>query len=132
MTLLLPLSASKEGVSLGYQYALALSESFEPLWERELKEAADQEVCFPVKKAGVSEIVLLLLNQCWQLAARQVMSRIGSCDPIEPGDLLPLLDLYRGSIERLLDAPFGSVEIIDLDEMSLVCTQVLNKLRTEI
>lgn len=131
MALLLPLSATKEGTSLSYQYALALADSFEALWDKTIAEAAAEDVCYPVKKTGISRVILLLLNQCWQSAARQVMSRIGSREPIEAGDLLPLLDLYRSSIERLLDAPFGSVEIIDLDEMSRACTQVLEKLRME-
>ena len=131
MCLLLPLSATKEGVSLSYQYARALTECFEPLWDRVLYEATAQDVCYPVKREGMSQVVLLLLNQCWQQIAQRVMGCIGSQDPIEPGDLLPILDLYRSSIERLLDAPFGSVELMDLEEMSQVCTQVLNKLRME-
>ena len=132
MALLLPLSATKEGVSLSYQYARALSDSFGPLWDKAIHEAMEQEICFPVKRTGVSPIVITLLNQCWQLAAQQVMGRIGCLEPMEPGELLPLLDVYRGAIERLLDAPFGSLEIINLNELCQVCTQVLNKLRMEI
>ena len=131
MSLLLPLSASKEGVSLNFQYARALTQCFEPLWEEVLGEAVTQGVCYPVKREGMGQVVLLLLNQCWQQAAQQVMNCLSSQAPIEPGDLLPVLEIYRSSIERLLDAPFASVELMDLEEMSQVCTRVLTKLRME-
>lgn len=131
MSLLLPMAATKEGVSLCYQYARALAESFEPLMDQLLVEALAQDICHPVRLEGMSRVVLELLNQCWQLAAQQVMGCLGSQGPLEPGELMPLLALYRGCVERLLDAPFGSLAFIELEELSQACSQVLMKLRLE-
>jgi len=131
MSLLLPLTSSKEGTSLNYQYAKALAESFEPLMDELLAIANATEVCHPVRLEGMSALILDMYNQCWQKMAEAVIAHLGSREPLEPAELQPLLNLYRGSVERLLDAPYGSMVFIELEEVCQACTQVLNKLRLE-
>lgn len=131
MSLLLPMTGTKEGTSLHYQYAKALAESFEPLMDAVLLTAKASGVCHPVRLEGMSALILDMYNQCWQKMAGAVMAHVSSREPLEPAEFLPLLNLYRGSVERLLDAPYGSMIFVELEEVCQACAQVLNKLRLE-
>ena len=115
VAMLLPMLDKPEGRALRLCYQEALWETFLPVVQRELALAQDADVICPAH-GDMAEVTLHLLNQCWVDVSVLLMASIKKAQKPETAALLSILNRYRRSLERLLDAPFGSVEIIPLQE----------------
>ena len=113
--MLRPVMNTPEGRAIAMTYQDALETVFLPLLKAEIAAAAAVGVvCPPMKDA--ESMILNLVNHCWmQAVARQM----------DPLDMLNLLSKYRRAVEVLLDAPYGSVEIVRVEEMD----EVFNRMK---
>ena len=116
LAMLTPLLFTQEGRMVAYCYQDALRNAFLPLLDRELSAAMAAGVIFPPRQAMLADLVLTLVNRCWLHASDVMMQSIRTARTVNPADLDEELSLYRTSLERLVDAPFGSVELIRLPE----------------
>ena len=113
--MLRPVMNTPEGRAIAMTYQDALETVFLPLLKTEIAAAAAVEVvCPPVKDA--ESMILNLVNHCWMQAVARQMDQL---------DMLNLLSKYRRAVEVLLDAPYGSVEIIRVEEMD----EVFNRMK---
>ena len=113
--MLRPVMNTPEGRAIAMTYQDALETVFLPLLKAEIAAAAAVEVvCPPVKDA--ESMILNLVNHCWMQAVARQMDQL---------DMLNLLSKYRRAVEVLLDAPYGSVEIIRVEEMD----EVFNRMK---
>ena len=127
MNMLLPLLRSAEGRAMGLCYQEALKAVFLPMLEREIDSAREQGiVCPPVN--DVAGIILHLINSCWLDVALGLIECVKSAQSHDPVALLAVLNRYRRSVEVLLDAPFGSVEILRIEEWDDVATRLTRSL----
>lgn len=121
MDMLLPVIATPEGRAIAMTYQEALEDAFLPMLTAEVAAAAAMEVvCPPVK--DMERIILNTVNHCWMNVAA-VMSSAGS-QGIDRLTLLNMLMKYRRAIEVLLDAPYGSIEIIRVEEWDEVANRI--------
>lgn len=127
MNMLLPLLKSPEGRAMGLCYQEALKAVFMPLLEQELDAAQEQQVIFP-QIAEPAGIVLHLINCCWLDVALGLIDCAKSAQVHDTVTLLGVLNRYRRSVEVLLDAPFGSVEILRIEEWDDVATRLTRTL----
>ncbi|MBQ3155459.1 MAG: TetR/AcrR family transcriptional regulator [Clostridia bacterium] len=112
--LLLPGIDKPEGRAIAMTYQDALKETFLPLLEAEVAAAAAAGVVYPPAK-GMEAVILHTVNHCWmEIAAALASAPQGS--RVETTSLLHLLEKYRRAVEVLLDAPYGSVEILRVEE----------------
>ena len=124
MAMLLPTLDRQESVSVRVSYQEALAEAFRPLLEKEIAAARSQGVLF----SSVPEVirpVLVLLNQCWTEAALYLTRCLHGQQTYEPSALLNILACYRRGIEVLLDAPWGTVELLQLQEWNAMAESIL-------
>lgn len=116
LNMLLPSIRKPEGRAIALAYQDALTESFLPLLQAEVAAAAAVEVvCPPVRDMGA--VILHLVNHCWMAVADAVFTATQEGVRADQLTLLNLLEKYRRAIEVLLDAPYGSVEIIRVEEI---------------
>lgn len=113
--MLRPVMNTPEGRAIAMTYQDALETVFLPLLKAEIAAAAAVEVvCPPVKDA--ESMILNLVNHCWMQAVANQIDQL---------DMLNLLSKYRRAVEVLLDAPYGSVEIVRVEEMD----EVFNRMK---
>ena len=113
--MLRPVMNTPEGRAIAMTYQDALETVFLPLLKAEIAAAAAVEVvCPPVK--DTESMILNLVNHCWMQAVARQMDQL---------DMLNLLSKYRRAVEVLLDAPYGSVEIVRVEEMD----EVFNRMK---
>ena len=113
--MLRPVMNTPEGRAIAMTYQDALETIFLPLLKAEIAAAAAVEVvCPPVK--DTESMILNLVNHCWMQAVARQMDQL---------DMLNLLSKYRRAVEVLLDAPYGSVEIVRVEEMD----EVFNRMK---
>lgn len=116
LSLLLPIAAKEEGKTLAVQYGDALTRAFSPLLDAALDTARKDGSLFIYYPDAMPSILLRMLNDCWQQAVQLEMGNRGGSRSLDADGLIQLLDAYRFSLERLTDAPFGSLEILSLQE----------------
>ena len=90
--------------------------------------AAMEGVILPVVK-DVERPVTLMLEQCWLDAAMYLLGCVKGDTRYEPASLLSTLECYRRCIEALLEAPWGSVELVRLERWNELAETFLRKLR---
>lgn len=123
MNMLLPLLRAPEGRAMGLCYQDALQEGFLPLLTREMQEAKDKDIIYPCV-TDCASVILHLVNSCWLDVAMSLIEQARKAELHDPSVLLSLLNRYRRCIEVLMDAPYGSIEILRLDEWDEVATRL--------
>ncbi len=112
---MLPIIDKAEGRAVAMTYQDALAEHFEPLLRQEIAAAAAAEAVFPRVK-GMERIILQIVNHAWMEVAAQMTPADGEARRLDQPALLQTLNKYRRAVEVLLDAPYGAIEIVRVEE----------------
>lgn len=123
IAMLLPAVEKPEGRSIALTYQDALLTHFVPLLRAEITAAATVEAVFPPVK-DMERLVLHLVNHCWIEAATAQAHALREGNRLDALSLLQILEKYRRAIELLLDAPYGSVEIVRVEEWDEVFRRI--------
>lgn len=116
LLMLLPQMFTPEGRTVCMSYQDSLRRAFLPIVTSVLDEGQEAGVIFPPCAESLADVLLTLMNRCWFHVAQQLLACIKTAQRPEPAALMDELSVYRAAIERLLDAPYGTVEIIRLQE----------------
>ena len=130
MAMLLPILDRLESTAVRVGYQDALLEAYLPLLRREAEACAASEIIRPVAEQP-EKPVLTLLNACWAEAAQLLLRDMKTGSRTETGILLELLSGYRRCVEALLDAPFGSIELMRLEDWQSFAAEMHRSARTQ-
>ena len=119
MALLLPVICTPEGRGVAMIYQDALENDFMPLLKAEMSAAAAAKLVFPQVK-DMERVILHITNHAWMEAAAAMAAASQKSQRLEPALFLTLLQKYRRAVEVLLDAPYGSIEILRVEELEEV------------
>lgn len=122
--MLLPLMTSPEGRALALTYLGALSERFQPLLEETIAQGVKSGALF-TEIRGVAGVVLHLLGDCFFDMATLLMQAKTDKQPCDAAELVSVLTRYRRSVEVLLNAPFGSIVLLSLDDVESMAQRLL-------
>ncbi|MDO4837039.1 MAG: TetR/AcrR family transcriptional regulator [Clostridia bacterium] len=124
LSMLLPQLFTHEGRTVCVAYQEALHSAFLPMMTEAVSAAAADGVIAPAGGEDLADLLLVMMNHCWMHVAKMLLSQIDKAAQLSPAALLDALTLYRAAMERLLDAPFGSIHLSDLEEWSKVAQEV--------
>ncbi len=124
LNMLLPLMSKPQNKALLLQYEESITASFLPVMEREIAFAEKSEVIFPRIRNSAS-MVAAILHTCWKEIAREMLDWMEGVADMDISALLEHLTRMRKAIEVLLDAPYGSVEVITLPEWGDVAAELI-------
>jgi len=127
MNMMLPILERPEGRALGVCYQDALEQVFLPMLDRELTTAYARGLIFPPAQDPAG-IILHLVNRCWLEVSMYLIACVKKGQRHDPTQLLTILNRYRRCIEVLLDAPYGSIEILRVDEWDDVAVRLVRAL----
>ena len=122
--MLLPMATSPEGRAMALTYLDALSDRFHPLLEQTIAQGVQSGTLF-TEIRGVAGIVLHLLGDCFFDLAGQLMQAKNDKQPCDVPALVDLLTRYRRAVEVLLNAPFGSVTLLTLEDVEGMTQRLL-------
>lgn len=124
LRMLTPLIERSEGRAMAMIYQDTLMAQFLPMLREETAAASATDlICPPVR--GMEEAILQMANCCWMTAAAEASRARREGAPVDTGALLASLERYRRAIEVLLDAPYGSVELLRVEELAVVCEGIV-------
>lgn len=87
----------------------------------------DADLLYPAH-ADLADLVLSLLSQCWVDISAELVACSKKAQKPEAAVLMNQLGKYRAALERLLDAPYGSIEIIPLQEWNDMVELLMKRL----
>ena len=131
LTLLLPMIFSENGRTLYTGYGQALAESFLPMIGQALEQAFAQGSVYLYHPLHTADILMALLNQCWFCMAKAITDMLHKGGTSDAAALMEILQSYRFAMERILDAPYGSLELLRLAELEQTVQHVLTETRLE-
>jgi AcrR family transcriptional regulator len=129
LTLLLPMIFSENGRALYAEFSQALNQTFRPVISMLLMQASAEGMVHLYHPEHTADMLMALLNQCWFDSASLMMDARRKNSAVVPAELMDVLQAYRFAMERILDAPFGSLELMDLTGLTKVVSRVLTELR---
>lgn len=125
--MLMPLLERPEGRAMAMMYQDALLAQFLPLLSQIIHDGVEQEVLAPPVK-DMESVILHLANQCWMEVVNALLQVAREGARYDVPALLNTLEKYRRTVEVLLDAPFGSVVMIRIEEWDEVSQRLLRSL----
>ena len=126
LMMVLPVFDLPEGRQIRFSYAESISALFRDLIVREIKKGNERGDLFcPLEQYAV-DISFLILNDLWYQICLHIIRKEKNGEKTDLSELMNLISAYRGTLERLLSAPFGSVILLDLDDMKYLTEQIHN------
>ena len=117
--MLLPVISKPESRAVAMVYQDALEEHFLPLLKAAVASAAAVENVFPPVK-DIEVVILNTVNHCWMSLAQEAWSCLSEGRRLDQMTLLAVVEKYRRAVEVLLDAPYGTIEIVRVEELDEV------------
>lgn len=124
LMMILPVFDLPEGRQIRFSYAESLSSSFREMLISEIKRGNDSGELFCPDSIHTADICLLLLNELWYQICLMIIRKEKENADTDPSELLGIISAYRGTLERLLSAPFGSIRLLNLDDMKFLTEQI--------
>jgi AcrR family transcriptional regulator len=91
---------------------------YEPLLTRVVHEGVEKKLFYTAYPDNVARLILLMDNALTDELAGALPG--GAATPEGIGGLMELLSAYRNGVERLLDAPYGSLRLLGLERIAEV------------
>ena len=124
LRMLLPVFILPEGRQIRAGYADALSEMMLPPTVKEITHGNETGEFFCADPQHSAEVCWLLIHDCWIRICMLIIRDEQAGEETDPSELLSITDHYRHSVERLLSAPFGSIRLMNLDELIRLTEQI--------
>ncbi len=124
LRMLLPVFTLPEGRQVRAGYADALTDMMLPSTVKEIERGNETGDFYCTDPQHSAEMCWLLIHDCWIRICMIIINNEQAGSETDPSELLSLTEHYRHSVERLLSAPFGSIRLMNLDELIRLTEQI--------
>ena len=124
LRMLLPVFTLPEGRQVRAGYADALTEMMLPSTVKEIERGNETGEFYCTDPQHSAEMCWLVIHDCWIRICMLIIRNEQAGSETDPAELLSLTEHYRHSVERLLSAPFGSIRLMNLDELIRLTEQI--------
>ena len=125
---ILPLLNRPEGMAVRVVYQDALKTAFRNILDREITKAKSEQIVFPCANE-LGTTILTMTNACWQECTLLIPEDPSQKSP-DYSAVLSILNRYRMLIEHMLNAPYGSITLLDISQWEEFVNRVLLQLKT--
>ena len=120
-----PVFSDPVGKSVREGYADALKKAWAPYIERALAEMIREGSGYTLYPETTADIAMNLVNDLWQLLGDEIIGSVRKPDTqVSAGLLLEKIEPYRCALENLMCAPYGSLELLSLQDLLLAMDAV--------
>ena len=126
LLMLLPVFNLPEGRMIKSGYCRALSESFLPQVSSHLYNGRTSGELYCNDPEVSADLILALINKLWVHVSEMIILAEGKGKLPDLSELLHITEQYRISIEKLVSLPYGSIELIDIPTIRMLCEQIHN------
>ncbi len=98
-------------------------EKLSPLMDEIILQGLREDAFYTRQPGGIGRLILLLAHNINDEAARLLIEGAGKPESVVL--VIDALNVYRDTVELILNAPYGSVRIFDVDRALKVCRAVM-------
>jgi AcrR family transcriptional regulator len=124
LLMLIPVLSGPEGVRIRNCYSLELENLYKNKTAETLREGMEKNVFACRDCDFFAGMLLEMINRFWLEICDRILDNEKSGRSTDPQDLMTVTENYRTAVERLLSAPYGSVNILKLQELQTVADQI--------
>jgi len=124
LLMLIPVFSGPEGIMIRNCYSNELERLYGGKIAETLQKGTEEGVyaCFDPEFSA--KMLSVLVNRFWLEICDQVLENEALGRNTDAGDLMSLTDNYRRVMERLISAPYGSLDLISLPEVQALTEQI--------
>ncbi len=124
LMMILPVFDLPEGRQIRFSYAEALSDSFRQIMIHEIHRGNENGDLFCTDVPHAADIVFLILNELWYQICLLIIRNEKKQKQIDSHELLYMVASYRRTLERVLGARFGSIRLLEMDDLKYLTDQI--------
>ena len=124
LLMLIPVFSGPEGIMIRNCYANELERLYSGKIADTLQKGTEESVYACSDPEFSAKMLSMLVNRFWLEICDQVLENEAMGRNTDAGDLMSLTDNYRRVMERLISAPYGSLDLISLPEVQALTEQI--------
>lgn len=124
LLMLIPIFSGPEGIMIRNCYANELERLYGGKIADTLQKGTEESVYACSDPEFSAKMLSVLVNRFWLEICDQVLENEALGRNTDAGDLMSLTDNYRRVMERLISAPYGSLDLISLPEVQALTEQI--------
>ncbi|MER2053908.1 MAG: TetR/AcrR family transcriptional regulator [Clostridia bacterium] len=124
LLMLIPVFSGPEGIMIRNCYANELERLYGGKIADTLQKGTEESVYACSDPEFSAKMLSMLVNRFWLEICDQVLENEALGRNTDAGDLMSLTDNYRRVMERLISAPYGSLDLISLSEVQALTEQI--------
>lgn len=124
LLMLIPVFSGPEGIMIRNCYANELERLYGGKIADTLQKGTEESVYACSDPEFSAKMLSMLVNRFWLEICDQVLENEAMGRNTDAGDLMSLTDNYRRVMERLISAPYGSLDLISLPEVQALTEQI--------
>ncbi len=124
LLMLIPVFSGPEGIMIRNCYANELERLYGGKIADTLQKGTEESVYACSDPEFSAKMLSMLVNRFWLEICDQVLENEALGRNTDAGDLMSLTDNYRRVLERLISAPYGSLDLISLPEVQALTEQI--------
>lgn len=124
LLMLIPVFSGPEGIMIRNCYANELERLYGGKIADTLQKGTEESVYACSDPEFSAKMLSVLVNRFWLEICDQVLENEALGRNTDAGDLMSLTDNYRRVMERLISAPYGSLDLISLPEVQALTEQI--------
>ena len=124
LLMLIPVFSGPEGIMIRNCYANELERLYGGKIADTLQKGTEMIVYACSDPVFSAKMLSMLVNRFWLEICDQVLENEALGRNTDAGDLMSLTDNYRRAMERLISAPYGSLDLISLSEVQALTEQI--------
>ena len=131
LMMILPVFLLTEGMRIRNCYEEALTDLYGASVASAIQEASEKRILACRNPEFSAHIALTIINHFWLAICDLILRNEQAGIKTDPSDLLRIAEEYRTVLERILSAPFGSIELIQLTDLQSIIDQIHLHWKTE-
>lgn len=124
LKMLLPVFPLPEGKSVLNGYQDALKRAWMPMTTTALEQMIRERSAFTLYPECTAGILLDLINDLWGRISQEILRTPEGENTESAGRMISLVDPYRAAVENILCAPYGTIELMNLERLMKTCQQL--------
>jgi len=124
LLMLIPVFSGPEGIMIRNCYANELELLYVGEIAKTLEKGTEEAVFACSAPAFSAKMLTMLVNRFWLEICDQVIENEALGRNTDSGELMRVTENYRRAAERLISAPYGSLDLISLPEVQALTEQI--------
>ena len=124
LLMLIPVLSGPEGIRIRNCYSLELENLYKGITAETLRDGTEKSFFACRDHEFFAGMLLQMINRFWMDICDRILGDEKKGCSTDPQDLMSITENYRTAVERILSAPYGSVNILKLPDLQTVADQI--------